>query len=124
MKRLTQKSTTDQGAYGEQLARHYLEQKGMRFVAANWKCRCGEIDLIMDDKRTRVIVEVRLRAQTSFGEGLETVGYQKQQKIIRTTLLYQQAMNFWGDLRFDVISITIPANSTPVINHIPHAFST
>ena len=47
------------GDEGEELARKYLQKRGLRFVAANWLCKLGEIDLVMDDADgTRVFVEV------------------------------------------------------------------
>jgi len=114
--------TTAIGRHGEQLARQYLKHKGYRFIAANWLCPQGEIDLIMQHDPTRVIVEVRLRSSADYGTGADTVTYHKQQKLIRTAKLYQQATNYWQDLRFDVISITFNADKTPQIDHIEHAF--
>lgn len=63
-------------------------------MAANWLCKFGEIDLIMQDGSTRVFVEVKLRAPTSFGEGFETVTRQKQEKIIRAVKCYQQKEDY------------------------------
>jgi len=82
----------------------------------------GEIDLVMQDVSTRVLVEVRLRRRTYYGQGLDTVAWQKQQKLIRTAKLYQQKENYWGDIRFDVVSIEMTENSEPEITHIKDAF--
>jgi uncharacterized protein (TIGR00252 family) len=49
------------GKSGEELARRYLERKGFDFVAANWRCRAGELDLVMRDGDTLVFVEVKTR---------------------------------------------------------------
>ena len=108
------------GQQGEELACQYLQSQGMRCLTKNWRCKLGEIDLIMTDTTTRVLVEVRLRSPTSFGLGYETVGYQKQQKLIRTAQVYQQKENYWGDIRFDVVSITW--DKEVVIEHIKDAF--
>jgi putative endonuclease len=116
-------SSRQAGAWGEELARTYLAQKGLRFIGANWSVKGGEIDLIMRDGSTLVFVEVRLRAPTTFGEGFETVAYSKQRKIILAAQLYQQTMDWWGDIRFDVVSITSSAENDSVIEHIEHAFS-
>jgi len=70
----------------------------------------------------RVLVEVRLRARTLFGEGVETVGWQKQQKLRRAAQWYQQERDFWGDMRFDVVSIVDAPGTEPVITHVPDAF--
>lgn len=111
------------GFAGEALAREYLERKGYVFIAANWSVKAGEIDLIMQDGDTRVMVEVRLRAPTSYGAGYDTVTWQKQQKLIRTARWYQQKEDYWGHLRFDVISIITLPGGQPEIEHIEHAFT-
>ena len=90
-------------------------------MAANWLCKLGEIDLIMKDGSTRVFVEVKLRSLTCFGESFETVAWQKQEKIIRTAKYYQQKEDYWGDVRFDVMAISIDKGK-PAIEHVEHAF--
>lgn len=110
------------GSFGERAALQYLTAQGYRLVAANWRAKVGEVDLIMQDGPTRVFVEVRLRRPTFFGEGLDTVASQKQQKLIRTAKLYQQKEDWWGDIRFDVVSITHEAGIEPAIEHIKDAF--
>lgn len=115
-------STQARGQAGEQIARRYLEQHGFRFITANWRCKVGEIDLIMQDGSTRVLVEVRLRKPTYYGTGYETVAWQKQQKLLRAARYYQQKEHYWRDLRFDVVSISQSDNQEPHIEHIKDAF--
>jgi putative endonuclease len=69
-----------------------------------------------------VMVEVRTRRETFYGGGAETVFWQKQQKLLRAAQFYQQKEGWWGDIRFDVVSITLPESGEPVIEHIPDAF--
>ncbi len=116
--------TKHRGAEGERIAKEYLEGKGLIFLTANWWCKVGEIDLIFRDDDTRVMVEVRTRSKTIYGEGDETVLYQKQKKLIRAAKYYQQKEKYWGDIRFDVISITLMPGIPPSIEHIPNAFDT
>ncbi len=117
-------STQDKGAAGEQAAKKYLENLGLQFLEANWSCKTGEIDLIFQDGETRVFVEVRSRAHTTFGDGAETVYWQKQQKLIKTARMYQVKEKYWGDARFDVVSITFQYQKPPLITHIKDAFDT
>lgn len=112
----------DIGMAGENAARCYLEGKGWRFVAANWACRYGEIDLIMQEGSTRVFVEVRVRSRSGYGEALDTVGRRKKLKILRAARWYQVHQDYWGDLRFDVLSITRGPSGNYSIDHIVHAF--
>lgn len=116
------KSSIESGAKAEEIAKQFLESQGLIFLRSNFRCKMGEIDLIFQDKDERVIVEVRSRKQTSFGDGAETVFYQKQKKLIRTTKYYQQKEQYWGNIRFDVISIVSKENTAPEITHIPDAF--
>lgn len=110
------------GNTGESVARHFLERQGLKFMAANWSCKTGEIDLIMQDGNCRVMVEVRTRRPTSYGAGLDTVADIKKGKLIRTAKYYQQKENYWGDIRFDVVSIVMHPDKDAEIEHIPHAF--
>jgi putative endonuclease len=115
--------TRDIGAQGEALAREYLEQKGYRFLAANWQCKAGELDLIMLDpaENCRVVVEVRLRRATTYGQGDETVAWQKQKKLLRTIAWYQQQTNYWDDIRCDIISIEVKPDGGCDVHHIDYA---
>ena len=114
--------TTQVGKTGEEMARAFLEKAGMKFLCANWSCKLGEIDLIMGDSDELVFVEVRLRRPTSYGQGLDTVASQKQRKLRNTAKFYQQKMDYWGYLRFDVVSIEYEEGRTPIIEHIKDAF--
>lgn len=109
------------GQRGEQIARRYLEEKGFVFMAANWSCKFGEVDLIMQAGSTRVFVEVRTRAPTSYGFGFETVAREKQRKLIRTAQYYQQREKWWGNVRFDVVSI-VTREPEVEVEHIEYAF--
>lgn len=109
------------GQRGEQIARRYLEEKGFVFIAANWSCKFGEVDLIMQAGSTRVFVEVRTRAPTSYGFGFETVAREKQRKLIRTAQYYQQREKWWGNVRFDVVSI-VTREPEVEVEHIEYAF--
>ena len=112
------------GQWGETAARRYLEAKGYQFVIANWKCKAGEIDLIMwAPDKTLTFVEVRTRQPTQFGLGYETVAWQKQKKLIRAAKWYMQKARYWGDARFDVVSIVDDGSETPEIEHIEYAFT-
>lgn len=110
------------GKQGEDWARAYLEKKGYQFITANWRCKAGEIDLVMKTGSTLVLVEVRSRRPTSFGAGYETVAWQKQRKLIRAAKWYMQQERWRGDVRFDVISILDDGSPQPAIEHIEYAF--
>lgn len=90
------------GKKAEDIARHYLEKQGLGIREQNYRCRFGEIDIICDDKKTIVFVEVRYRKHQQFGGAKESIGFHKQQKIITTAKHY---LIQYPDVtcRFDVI---------------------
>ena len=103
----------DTGQQGEQDALLYLQTQGLQLVQKNYRCRVGEIDLIMRDGDTLAFIEVRFRANTAHGSGAETVDYRKQQKIIKTAHVFLQQSKKYQQLncRFDVVSVTLEHKS-------------
>ena len=123
----------EKGDVGERIAREYLEAKGWRLVEANWSCKAGEIDLIFDDPTApigrpgtagvvRVFVEVKTRMPTSYGWPQEAVAWQKQRKLLKAAQWYSQEKDYWGDIRFDVVAITLLDGHEPEIEHIEYSF--
>ena len=93
------------GAEAEARAERHLVSKGLTLVARNWRCPMGELDLVMRDGDTLVVVEVRARSTASHGGALASVTASKQAKLIRATQAFLQAHPNWQDspLRFDVV---------------------
>lgn len=113
------------GAWGESLAANYLTKKKFAVVAAGFRCRHGEIDLIAQNKKYLVFCEVKLRKSNRFAEAKEFVDTYKQNRL-RITAEYYLSM-YPTDLqpRFDVIEIYAPNGVTtkkPVIIHLEDAF--
>ena len=69
------------GAWGESLAGEYLRKKRYKLVAANYRTRYGEIDLIVSNRKYLVFVEVKLRKSDSFARAAEFVNFRKQQRL-------------------------------------------
>ena len=95
------------GAQAEQTAYRYLLRQGLRPVTRNYRCRRGEIDLIMRDGDSLVFIEVRYRCGAGFGGGAESVDRRKREKIIRCALYYlqQHPREQQRPARFDVVSL-------------------
>jgi putative endonuclease len=96
------------GMQAEQKACEYLEKQGLILLEQNYLKKTGEIDLIMQDKEYIVFVEVRLRNNQDFGAGFETVLTPKQNKLMRTAVLYLLETNNYDKAycRFDIVSMT------------------
>ncbi len=93
----------DGGAQAEQQAAQYLQRQGLEPVARNYRCRFGEIDLIMRDGATLVFVEVRLRRSAGFGGAAASIDARKQQRIIRTAQQYLAGLAHTPPCRFDAV---------------------
>jgi putative endonuclease len=103
-------STVQTGARAEELALRYLESQGLRLVERNFRCRAGEIDLVMLDVRELVIVEVRYRASAALVDPALTVSPPKRRRILRAAAGYLQRRRQFADcaVRLDVIALTGP----------------
>jgi putative endonuclease len=100
-------STTEAGRRGEDLACRHLEAQGLRLLERNYRCRAGEIDLVMLDGGTLVLVEVRSRSGATHGSAAATVGGRKQQRFIRAAhhLLLTRPDYRRLPARFDVVAL-------------------
>ncbi len=98
------------GTAAERIACHWLQQRGLRLLEANFRCKPGELDLIMLDNDCVVIVEVRYRARQTHGGALQSVTPAKQKKILRATHCYLQRHKELRSkpLRFDVLALHGP----------------
>ena len=113
------------GAWGEALAAEYLRKKRFSIVAAGYRCRFGEIDLIVQDRKYLVFVEVKLRKTADFAKAMEYVDQRKQDKIRITASMYLSQNPTKLQPRFDVIEIYAPdgtATVNPEIRHMEDAF--
>ncbi len=91
------------GLAAEKLAATYLMQQGLTLVCSNFHCAYGEIDLIMQEGKTLVFVEVRLRSNPRFGSAAASITPHKQQKLIRTAQYYLQQHAGHLACRFDAV---------------------
>lgn len=114
------------GHWGESLAAEYLRKKGYKILHANYRCRMGEIDLIVQKKKTIVFVEVKLRKNSDFAQALEFVHSRKQQRIkVAAELFLAQKDCMDLNARFDVIEVYAPEGAEtkkPQIYHLEDAF--
>jgi len=103
------------GREGEELAAAYLQEKGLRILLRNFRCRDGEVDLICLDKKTLVFVEVKTRSSVVHGEPGEAVTIQKKRRIIRAATQYLSQQKSWSQpCRFDLVSILFLHGRTTV----------
>jgi putative endonuclease len=115
------------GAAIEKQAAHWLTQQVLTVISCNYRCRLGEIDLIMRDAEQLVFVEVRYRRQNSYGDGLESVDWRKQQKLLKTANHFLMTHASYADTacRFDVLGVKPTLSNIDQLqwNWIKNAFS-
>jgi putative endonuclease len=90
------------GARAEQLAEDYLLRQGLLTVQRNFRCRMGEIDLILRDGDTLVFAEVRLRSRSEFGGAAASVTRAKRARIVAAALHFLSGKRE-RPCRFDVV---------------------
>jgi putative endonuclease len=94
------------GESAEEQAHRFLINKGLKPVCRNYRCKQGELDLIMTDQQTLVIIEVRYRKTDQYGSALESVTQTKQSRIIAATHSYLSSQKTDRPIRFDVVAIS------------------
>jgi putative endonuclease len=106
------------GKTAEDQAHDFLINKGLKPICRNYRCKQGELDLVMTDQQSLVIVEVRYRKSDAYGSALESVTLSKQARIIAATYHYLSTLRTDCPLRFDVVAISGNGD----INWIKNAF--
>lgn len=94
------------GRTGEDAAAEWYEAEGYEVVARNWRCRDGELDLVVRRGRVVVFCEVKARTSDAFGAPVEAVTREKQQRIRRLAARWIDDSGFRPvEIRFDVASV-------------------
>jgi len=94
------------GADAEQIAAAYLQKQELVLVAQNYRCRFGEIDLVMTDRDVLVFVEVRMRSSEAFGSAAASITATKQGRLLRAARHYLSQLETEPACRFDAVLIT------------------
>ncbi|MCA1727302.1 MAG: YraN family protein [Actinobacteria bacterium] len=111
------------GTAGEAAAAAHYRQAGYRVLARNWRCRLGEIDLVLFRGRTLIVCEVKARRGSALGGPFEAVTRAKQRKLrlLAETFLIASSIRP-PEVRFDVASVMIDPGGTPRVHVFEHAF--
>ena len=113
------------GAWGETLAAEYLRKKKYKLLAAGYRTRFGEIDLIAADRKNLLFVEVKLRKSAEFAEAREFVDRRKQERIRLAAGMWLSERETKKQPRFDIVEVYAPqgaATDRPEIRHWENAF--
>lgn len=100
------------GSLAEELALKHLRTHGLKLVTRNYRCRAGEIDLVMLDGVTLALIEVRYRSSSEFGGAAASVTPQKRKRLIlaaKQLLVTRTELRRYA-ARFDVVAIGGPSS--------------
>lgn len=116
---------TTTGSRWELAAESFLQKRGLSTLSRNFRCRLGELDLVMSHGDQLVFVEVRYRRNPVWGSGAETVNQVKQQRLARAAAMYlaRNPKHAARICRFDVLSIR-EDDGKPKFTWIRNAFET
>jgi len=114
----------DAGLAGEAAALEFLTGKGLQLLLRNYRCRGGEIDLVMLDGATLALIEVRLRSDIRYGGAAASVDTRKQKRLTlaaRHLLLTKPELTRYR-ARFDVVALTPQTKEALKIDWLRDAF--
>ena len=111
------------GAAGEAAVASWYEAAGYDVLGRNWRCRDGELDLVVTRAGTVVFCEVKTRVSTEFGPPVEAVTARKQQRLRKLALRWLEAHpGRWRALRFDVGSVVRGERGRLLVEVLEDAF--
>lgn len=115
------------GRIGEQLVADWLKAKGNIIVKQNFRCDFGEIDIVAENPKTVIFVEVKTRKENSLTAPKDAVDFNKQRKIAATAKVFlKQAFLSDMNYRFDVAEVTYRVAEDETLkyslNYIKNAF--
>ena len=110
------------GEEGEKIAVRYLQSKGYIIYEMNWRFGKLEVDIIAEDGRELIFIEVKSRSSEIYGRPEEAIDGVKELAILNAAEIYIRDFNLENEVRFDVISVIINKNKSK-IRHIIDAFS-
>ncbi|MBQ4146129.1 MAG: YraN family protein [Clostridia bacterium] len=113
----------DLGDFGEKVSSEYLRDEGYKIICEKYNTNSGEIDIIAENEKYLIFVEVKTRSSLKFGYPAEAVNYNKMKHIISAAERYVFDNPTQKEIRFDVIEVIARiSNDKPrliEVNHIP-----
>ena len=113
------------GRLGEELAALYLESTGMEILEQNWSCSFGEVDIIGEEDKTLVLVEVKTRVTDPSNSEIApelAVDYRKQNRYRKLALIYLAKQSRLESVRFDVVAVKLVGQKRARLRHYTGAY--
>lgn len=107
------------GLQGELIAKTYLLTLGYELISQNWRCRFGELDLIMRFQGVLVFLEVKTRLGNDVSLAVSSMTTRKMERLVYAVYAYLADSDLPDDnWRLDLVAVAIPRNGAPVITHM------
>ena len=120
-------SRTDLGKWGERQARLHLEAEGYGIVAANFRCRAGETDIVATQGDELVFVEVKTRRGEAFGRAEESISPVRAERLVTVAEEFLQSHHAFPydsetAWRIDLVCVNLDRTGKLLsVNHIRYA---
>jgi putative endonuclease len=109
----------DLGRRGEDVAARWYEQHGYAVVERNWRCRIGELDLVLRLGDTTVFAEVKTRTSVAYGHPFEAITPQKARRLRRLAAEWcRQNEPGTGGIRVDAVAVVDAWSAAPQVEHL------
>ncbi len=109
------------GRKGEEIGKQYLLGQGYEILETNYRYKKAEVDIIARHSNQLIFIEVKARKNIKYGRPEEFVSKRKEAFYFDAANAYMEAVNYRGEIRFDIISIVDP-NGSPTLDHFIDAF--
>ena len=111
------------GKLGERAAKAFLQQAGLKFLAANFRSERGEIDLIFRDRDCLVFTEVKTRSSEEWARPAAAVDAERRRRLSHCALDYLRLLkNPPVKFRFDIVEILLADGKVREVRHLPNTF--
>ena len=112
------------GRWGEKRSEKFLKRKGLKILTRNFRCKTGEIDLIMVDSDGSVVfVEVKARADEKFADAEDSITSAKKTRLQKAARFFLASYKIENrPCRFDIVTIILGQTGRPQIRHYENAF--
>jgi putative endonuclease len=111
------------GELGERAAKRHLQQRGLKFLTANFRSKRGEIDLVFRDDDCLVFVEVKTRSSEDWVRPAAAVDKRKRRLLSQTALDYLRLLkNPPVKIRFDIVEVLLSDGAVREVRHLPNTF--
>lgn len=111
------------GEFGERAARKFLQRRGLKFLAANFRSDRGEIDLIFRDGDCLAFIEVKTRSSEEWTRPAAAVNAERRRRLSQCALDYLHLLkNPAVKIRFDIVEVLLAEGKVREVRHLPNTF--